>query len=128
VSTDAVSLPLVPDYVGHLEERLLREFAVAVEDWSRCVEQITRWEDEHLLDNSTPDLMAQHKATLKRLLRFGQFISLTTEYPEFPDKEMAELVRSSQRCFQDKLAMWHGTKLSPGERERILTACFPDES
>jgi hypothetical protein len=126
--TEALPLPLVPDYVGHLEERLLREFALAVDDWSRCVSQVTGWEDEHLLDNPTPELLARHKATLKRLLRFGQFISQTTEQPDFPNQDLTELVRSTQRCFQDKLTMWHGPRLSPEESNRILTACFPHES
>lgn len=128
MTAETTSLPLVPDYVGHLQERLLHEFAMAVEDWSRCVRQLTQWEDEHLLDDPSPELLARHKATLQRLLRFGKFISLTTEQAEFPDPELAALVRATQRSFQDKLAMWHGPKLSPAESERILSACFPHES
>jgi len=128
MKAEADSLPLVPDYIGHLQERLLREFAHGVEDWSRCVDQVTRWEDEHLLDNPTPELLAQHKTALKRLIGFGKFISLSTEHPEFPDRETAELVRATQHCFQDKLAMWHGPQLSAEESERILAACFPNES
>ncbi len=53
---------------------------------------------------------------------------VSTEHPNFPDQELAELVRATQRCFEDKLAMWHGPRLSPGESERILAACFPNES
>jgi len=122
------TLPLVPDYVGHLEERLVREFALSVEDWSRCVAQLSRWEDEHLLENPTPELLARHKATLERLIGFGEFLSLSTAHPDFPDKPLAELVAATLTCFQDKLLMWHGPRMSREESDKILAACFPDES
>jgi hypothetical protein len=127
VNTELI-LPLVPDYIGHLEERLLREFALAVEDWSRCVSQLSRWEDEHLLENPTPELLARHQATLQRLLRFGQLISLSTAHPDFPDQDLAKLVAATLRCFEDKLLMWHGPRMSQDESDRILARCFPDES
>ena len=128
MNAEAASLPWAPDYLARLQERFFREFALGVQEWSRCVERVTRWEDEHLLDNPSPELLARHKTILNRLIGFGKLISLTTEHPEFPDRETAELVKATQRCFQNKLAMWHGPKLSPEESERILAACFPNES
>jgi primosomal protein N' len=41
-------------------------------------------------------------------------------HPEFPDKELAQIVAATQQCFNDKLAMWHGTLTTPEQREQIL--------
>ena len=121
---DALNVPLVPDFIGHLERRLRRDLGAAVEDWSHCVTTLTHWEDDHLLDNPAPELLARHRQTVERLLRFGQFLALATEQPEFPDKQLAEVVAATQRCLRDKLDLWHGPKMSEEKRGGILKACF----
>ena len=122
-----IAIP-APDLVGNLEKRLLAEFARAAEEWSRCVPALTKWEDDHLLDHPTPELLDEHKATLKRLVAFGGFISLATEQPAFPDRSTAEMVAAVQVVLKDKLRMWHGPRMSREEADRILGACFPSES
>ncbi|HTV40366.1 MAG TPA: hypothetical protein VMF08_07315 [Candidatus Sulfotelmatobacter sp.] len=126
MSTGVLSVPLVPDFVGRVQDRLLHDFATVVHHWSESVTTLTRWEDEHLLDKPTPELLAQHKAALEKLIRFGKFIALSTEQLEFPDRELAKIVSATQSCFRDKLAMWHGPKMSRDESEKILAACFPE--
>jgi len=121
---DALSVPLVPDYIGRVEARFLREYSEGVREWSQCVEILSLWEDEHLLDAPTPELLERHKQTAQRLLRFGQFISRATAHPDFPDRELAQIVAATQSCLQDKLSLWHGTKISATEREQILKTCF----
>jgi hypothetical protein len=125
MTANTLSVPL-PDYFGRVEAHFLREFSAAVEDWSRCVNVLTAWEDEHLLDVPTPELLAAHKQTIERLLRFGRFISLATQPSEFPDRKVADIVASTQSCLKDKLALWHGPKLSKERREQILKACFKE--
>ena len=71
---DTLTLPLMPDLVGHLEAHLVRALAAAVEDWSQCATTLTHWEDEHLLDQPTPELLVRHKATTERFLRFGKLV------------------------------------------------------
>src|SRR5688572_26730913 len=100
-----IAIP-APDLVGHLEKRLLGEFALAAEEWSRCISALTKWEDDHLLENPTPELLDAHHATLQRLLAFGRFISLATEQPAFPDRSTADLVAATQIVLKDKLQMW----------------------
>src|SRR5437016_5515624 len=100
-----IAIP-APDLIGHLEKRLLAEFALTAEEWSHCISALTKWEDEHLLDNPTAELLRAHKATLQRLLAFGRFISPTTEQPDFPDRSTAEMVAATQVVLQDKLQMW----------------------
>jgi hypothetical protein len=125
MSAEVLSFPL-PDYLGHVQDRLFREFAAAAHDWSECVATLTQWEDDHLLDNPTPELLERHKVMLQDLIRFGELLSLSVEQPDFPDKELAEMVAATQSCYRDKLAMWHGPKFNQEKAEAIIAACFPE--
>lgn len=121
---EALKVPLLPDYIGHLETHFVRDVAGVVEDWSRCINVLTEWEDEHLLDNPAAEKLAAHKQTIERLLRFGRLIALATEPPDFPDKEVAAIVSSTQSCLRDKLSLWHGNTLTETQRDDILRQCF----
>lgn len=121
---DTLPLPSVPDFLGHIQNRLLRDFSAAVEEWADCLRLVTEWEDEHLLDDEpAPALLAAHKATLERMLAFGQFISLAAAHPDFPEKVMAEIVASTMQSVRDKLAMWHGT-MTRTEADALLQQVF----
>ena len=117
-----------PDVLGRLKKRLIAEFGLAVEEWARYVPILTKWEDEHLLDNPTAEALAAHKRMVERLLDFGRFISLVTEWQEFPDRRTSEMAAAAQSAFEDKLLMWHRPRISEEEADKILAACFPDES
>lgn len=121
---DALTMPLVPDFLGHVEAHFRRELSVVVHDWSQCANLLAQWEDGHLLDHPTPDSLAKHKQATERLLRFGRFLALATEQPDFPDRSLVEIVSATQNCLRDKLALWHGHKVSEARRAEILQACF----
>lgn len=123
MTAESLILPLASDFVGHVEKRLLNELAAAAEEWSECATALTRWEDEHLLENPGADLLRRHKATLERLLRFGKTLSLVVAQPDFPDQRLAAMVAATDRMLQDKLAMWHG-KMGSERRSEILQAAF----
>src|SRR5437764_14523775 len=127
MSAEILAMPLVPDFMEHLEMHFLRELAGIVYDWSKCRNLLTQWEDEHLLDNPSPDSLAKHKQAIDRLVRFGRFLALATEQPEFTEPKLAQIVRATQSCLQDKLALWHGKTLAPEQKAEILRTCF-DES
>ena len=116
------------DVFGQLKKRLIMEFSLGAEEWAGYVSILTKWEDEHLLDNPTPEALAEHKRMVERLLDFGRLISLLTERPEFTDRRTAEIATAAQSAFQDKLLMWHWPKMAKDEADKILAACFPDES
>jgi hypothetical protein len=118
-----LTVPLATDCVGHLEKRLARELAAEAEEWSECASALTLWEDQHLLDSPSDDLLGRHQATVERLLQFGKLLLSVVEHPDFPDKELTAMVSATQQCLQDKLVMWHGT-MSAERRETILTAVF----
>ena len=123
MTAESLTLPLASDFVGHMEKRLMNELAAAAGEWSECATALTRWEDEHLLDNPSADLLQRHKATTERLLRFGKTLSLAAADPDFPDKKLAAMVSATERMLQDKLVMWHG-KMKNERREKILQAAF----
>jgi hypothetical protein len=122
--TEFPAVPLVPDFIGQVETRLRRELAAAVEDWGLCVTALTHWEDDHLLDGPSVEMLARHKQNVERLLQFGQFLVLATEQPDFPDRSLASVVMATQQCLRDKLVLWHGPTLSEERRAEILKACF----
>jgi hypothetical protein len=121
-----IAVPM-EDVVGRMQKRWLASFAETVEEWSACVSALSRWEDEHLLDGSTPAFLADHKATIGRLLGFGRSLSLVTENPDFFEGDIRDMVAATQLVLQDKLRMWHGPRLAQADSDRILAACFPDE-
>ena len=80
-----------------------------------------------MLDNPKTELLAEHEDATERLLRFGRFLGLAAEQPDFADRELARIVAAMQSCLQDKLALWHGRRLTQERRAEILKACL-DES
>ncbi len=117
----------MPEMLSGLENRLTSELAQEAYQWSLCLNALSRWEDDNLLDNPTPQLLAEDKKTIERLLRFGRLISLATSHPEFPDRDTSEMVQATQQVLQDMLAMRHGPVKSKEESDRILAQAFPDE-
>jgi len=120
-----IAIPM-GDIIGRLQKRWLANFAETVEEWSASVSTLSRWEDDNLLDNPSPELLADHKATIERLLAFGGSLSPTTENRKFPDRRIAEMVAATQVVLQDKLRIWHGPRMSKTESDRLLGVCFPD--
>jgi hypothetical protein len=113
----------MPDFFAGVQERLLRELAAAVNEWGSGVTALAHWEDSCLLDHPTPDLLAQHRATVEGLIRFGEFVSLTTAQPGFPDQALARSVAATLRTLRDKIPLWHG-RMPTEEAEAVLRAVF----
>ena len=118
----------VPDTVGRIEKRILTRLASEAEEWGLCVDALSKWEDEHLLDKPSQELLAEHKNTVEHLLRVGQMLSLATTHPDFPDRATAEMVDASQEALKFKLQMWHKPRMAKEQSDQILAKVFPDES
>ena len=121
----ALPADVLPDYFEKLETRILHEFAEAVATWGQSVTALARWEEEHLLDNPTPDALAAHRRTVERLIHFGRFLALTTEHPDFPDVALKKNVAATVQTLRDKIPLWHGT-MPKVEADVILKAAFPE--
>jgi hypothetical protein len=121
---DALAVPLVPDFMEYVESHFRRELDSVVHEWSRCTRLLAEWENQHLLDNPVPELMARHKHANERLLRFGEFLLLAVEQPGIASQQLRDIVRATQHCLHDKLSLWHGQALTSQNRSEILKACF----
>ena len=114
---------VLPDYFEKLQTRISQEFNEGVSAWGQSVTALSRWEQEHLLDNPSPDALSAHRRTLDRLIQFGRFLALTTEHPDFPDTALKENVAATLQTLRDKIPLWHGT-MSEREADAILKAAF----
>src|SRR6266550_1472673 len=102
-------------------DRLLSEFPSAAEEWSRCIDNVNRWEESHLLSGEEPssEALAKQRKIVDRLMYFGQLCALVASHPEFGDTETAQMVNATQRVLRDKLRMFHHP-MPKEEVERIL--------
>ena len=104
--------------------RLVRYFKAQTEDWYDECRQLTAWEDEHLVENSSPAILAEHARLLDELERVGRWLYQTTQAPDFPDRATADLVSMTLQDLKDRRAMWHRTQLSEKEKADILRTCL----
>ncbi len=121
----ATPAEVLPDYFEKLEARILQEFTEGVAVWGQSVTALSRWEQEHLLDNPGADVLAAHRRTVERLIRFGCFLALTTTHPDFPDRALRENVAATLQMLRDKIPLWHGT-MPREEADAILKTAFPE--
>ena len=121
----ALAAEVMPDYFEKLEARILQEVAEGVSAWGRSVTALSRWEQEHLLDNPSPEVVAAHRRTVERLIRFGRFLALATEHPDFPDVSLKRNVAATLQTLSDKIPLWHGT-MPKEEANDIVKAAFPE--
>jgi hypothetical protein len=108
---------------GGISKRVLRLLKAQVEDWYDVCRHLSDWEDHFLLDQPTPERLAEHARRLDELERVGHWMSLATSSPDFPDRGTAELVAMTLRDLKDGRALWHGN-LSRERRQEILRAVF----
>jgi hypothetical protein len=86
MAAEALAMPLAPDFMEYVESHFRRELDSVAQEWSRCARLLAEWENQHLLDDPAPELMAKHKQAVERLLRFGKFLLLTTEQAGFSNQ------------------------------------------
>lgn len=111
------------DLAGGLSRRLARYLKAQVEDWYDVCRHLSNWEDRHLVDQPTPERLAEHTRLLDELERVGHWLARATQSPDFPDRSTAELVNMALQDLKDARALWHGNMTSE-RREEILRAVF----
>ncbi len=111
------------DLAGGVSKRVLRLLKAQVEDWYDVCRQLSDWEDDFLVDQATPERLAEHRRFLDELARVGHWMSLVTNSPDFPDAATAKLVEMTLRDLEDARALWHGP-LGKERRQEILRAVF----
>ena len=115
----------MPELAGGISRRVLRLLEAQVEDWHDVCRHLSDWEDQYLLDQPSPERLAEHVRLLEELERVGRWLSLITESPEFPDAGIAQLVAMTLQDLRDTRALWHGN-MTPERRQEILRAVFDE--
>ncbi len=111
------------DIAESLSRRLVRYFKAQVEDWYDVCRQLSDWEDRHLVDEPTPEGLAEHRRLLDELERVGRWLEMATQNRDFPDRATAELVGMTLQDLKDRRALWHG-QMSEEAREEFLKTVF----
>ena len=96
------------DLAGGISRRALRLLKVQVEDWYDVCRHLRDWEDQYLLDQPSPERLAEHARLLDELERVGTWMSLATGSADFPDRPTAERVGMTLQDLKDARALWHG--------------------
>jgi hypothetical protein len=120
-----IPMAVMPDYFEKLEAHILQEFADGVAAWGESVTALARWEDEHLLETPSAEVLGAHRRTVDKLIGFGRFLALTTEHPDFPDAALKENVAATLQTLRDKIPLWHG-QTPKDKADAILKAAFPE--
>jgi len=101
-----------------LLERLVSDFPASAEEWSRSVNRLNRWEEEHLLvDNPSPEQLAAHRRRVERLVFFGQLCAIVAAHPDFG--------AATQEVLRNKLLMFHHP-MPAQQAEQLLKEVFPE--
>lgn len=111
------------DLGSGLVTRLVRYFKAQVEDWYDVCRHLSAWEERYLLDQPTPERLAEHARLLDELEHVGRWLARATQSPDFPDRATAELVAMTVQDLKDRRSLWHGS-MKQEQREAMLRDIF----
>ena len=120
-----VSVAEAGDLAGSLAKRLLRNFRAQVEDWYDVCRLLSTWEDRCLVDQPSPERLAEHARLLDELEQVGRWLSLTAQSLDLPDRTTADLVVMTLQDLKDRRAPWHGP-MTRERREEVLREIFDE--
>jgi hypothetical protein len=120
------SLIALPNFIERATDRIIQELIADAEDWAKIAGQVGLYPWTHFVENPKPEDLLKHKATLERLIAFGELLNGAMSSPTFPDKEVAGGVAATLRMLKDDLAMWHGNNLTDAQAEELMLKCFPE--
>jgi len=99
-----------------------------VEDWVKSCNEFLRWQRHELIERRpSPQKLAEHRDTLKLLLRMGRSLHSQICDPDFPDRHFGAEVGGKLRQLEKSWDMIQ-CPMSYTEAEAILQQAFPDES
>jgi hypothetical protein len=86
------------------------------------------WQKEYIVqkDPPSPEDLAQHRDTLKWLLRATRLIQMLAADPDFPDHSLRGQIEAIIWSLQESWEMIY-SPMPEQEAKRVLTEVFPDE-
>jgi hypothetical protein len=99
-----------------------------VEDWVNSCNDFLQWQRREVIERRpSPATLAEHRDTLKVMLRLGRSLHAQVSDPDFPQRQCVPEVGGKLRQLEKSWEMIHNP-LSDGEADAVLHHAFPDES
>jgi hypothetical protein len=98
-----------------------------VEDWVNSCNDFLRWQRREIIERRpSPARLAEHRDTLKVMLRLGRSLHAQVSDPDFPRRQCVSEVGGKLRQLEKSWEMIHNP-MGDGEAEAVLQRAFPDE-
>jgi hypothetical protein len=106
-NAESDSLIAPPNFIERAANRIIQELSADAEDWAKIAGQVGLFPWTHFVENPKPEDLHKHKATLERLIAFGELLNSAMSSSTFPDKEVAGGVAATLRMLKDDLTERH---------------------
>lgn len=108
---------------SRFEGRMAEQVARIADQLELGFAELVKWEDQHLDSPSSPEVLRDHRQAVEAMRLFARLLEVVLSHPDFPDRALAQRVRTVAEALDDHLAMWH-RPLSSARRTDILRTCF----
>lgn len=107
-------------------ELVLTKFAETARTWSQEVTELSRWQDDHLLDAPGEDALARNRAAIQHLLWLGGLLGRVVEDENFEDDPTRRMVAATMNTLRDMERLWASPLMSAAEADAVLARVFPN--
>ena len=98
-----------------------------LEDWVNSCNDFLQWQRREVIERRpSPEKFAEHRDTLKLMLRLGRSLHAQVSDPDFPLRQCVPEVGGKLRQLEKSWEMIHNP-MSDGEADAVLRQAFPDE-
>ena len=98
-----------------------------VEDWVKSSNEFLQWQRHEVIERRpTPEKLAEHRDTLKLMLRLGRSLHAQVSDPDFSLQQCAREVGGKLRQLEKSWEMIHNP-MTDREADAVLREAFPDE-
>jgi len=108
---------------NRFESKMAEKTTLLAEELERSFADLVTWEDQHLDALPTAETLRDHRQAVEAMRLFARLLEVALSHPDFPDRALAQRIRTVAEALDDHLAMWH-RPLSPARRADILKGCF----
>lgn len=109
--------------VHRFESKMAEKTALLADELDLGFAELVRWEDQHLDTPPTSDVLRDHRQAVEAMRLFARLLEVALSHPDFPDRALAQRVRTVAEALDDHLALWH-RPLPAARRADILKGCF----
>jgi hypothetical protein len=96
-----------------------------VEDWVKSCNDFLQWQRREVIERKpSPQKLAEHRDTLKLMLRLGRSLHAQVSDPDFPLRPCAPEIGGKLRQLEKSWEMIQNP-MSDGEADAILRQAFP---